>query len=634
MTLLSAGGISKSFGERTLFCDLSFNINEGDKIGFVGSNGCGKTTLLKLITGELSADSGGFSRKTGLSIGYLEQHACRDSENTAEQEALTVFSHLQELQQKIDKVNISLKTTQSDKLLNEQAALQEEFLGGGGLTYVSRTRATLIGLGFKEGELSHPVSTLSGGERAKIGLAKLLLSEPDLILLDEPTNHLDIDSVEWLEEYLKTSSSAALIISHDRYFLDKLTNRTFELKHKHLVCNNGNYSRHKEIEAERELSLQREYENKTREIKRIEGIIEQQRTFSMERNYRTIDHKQKSIDRIKETLIKPESAEAEVSFNFEIKSDTGNDVLKVAGLSKSFGERTLFSNVDIDIKRGQKVFLLGANGTGKTTLLKELLGNPEVKFGSRVTVGFFDQMQADLPEDKTVFDIIRDEHITLSDTTIRNALASFLFKGDEVFSKIGSLSGGERARVALCRLMLSGDNLLFLDEPTNHLDIRSKEVLEKALMNFGGTLIAVSHDRYFINRLATDILYLEDQKLISYKGGYDDFLSVHQKPAQKTEKPKREMGAGGILYHNKKERQAEIRRLRSATRKYEQEIGVLEGQIAECEAQLSQPEVAEDYKKAMEISERLNELQQKIDEFMLCWDQSLQKLSEMEGDEQ
>ncbi len=634
MTLLSASGISKSFGEHTLFSDLSFNINEGDKIGFVGSNGCGKTTLLKLITGELSADSGGFSRKTGLRIGYLEQHACRDSDLTAEQEALSVFSHLLELQKKIDAINISLKTANSESLLESQATLLDEFMREGGLTYVSRTRATLIGLGFSENELSQTVCTLSGGERAKIGLAKLLLSEPDLILLDEPTNHLDIESVEWLEEFLKTSSSAALIISHDRYFLDKLTNRTFELKHQRLVCNNGNYTRHKEIEAERELSLQREYENKTREIKRIEGIIAQQRTFSMERNYRTIDHKQKSIDRIKETLIKPESAEQEVNFNFEIKSDTGNDVLKAQGLSKSFGERTLFSGIDIDIKRGQKVFLLGANGTGKTTLLKELLHNPEVKFGARVTVGFFDQMQADLPEDKTVFEVIRDAHISLTDTTIRNALAAFLFKGDEVFSKIGTLSGGERARVALCRLMLSGDNLLFLDEPTNHLDIRSKEVLESALLNFGGTLIAVSHDRYFINRLATDILYLENQKLIAYKGGYDDFLSSHQKPtATKEEKPKREMGAGGTLYHNRKERQAEIRRLRAATRKYEEQIALSEQQIADCENQLSQPQVAEDYKKAMELSEKLDELQKHLDELMLSWDQSLQELTALEGEE-
>lgn len=630
MTLLTAAGISKSFGERTLFCDVSFNINEGDKIGFVGVNGCGKTTLLKLITGELLADSGGFARKSGLKIGYLEQHACKDSEHSTYREALTVFEDLIDLQLEIEKINLALKTNSSDALLEKQAALQEKFLKNGGLTFESRTRATLLGLGFSEYELNLSVSKLSGGQKSKIGLAKLLLSEPELILLDEPTNHLDTESVEWLEEFLLSSRAAALIISHDRYFLDKLTTRTYELKHTKLVCNSGNYTRHKEIEAEREESIRREYLNKMREIKRIEGIIEQQRTFSMERNYRTIDHKQKSIDRIKDSLVTPESQELEVNFEFFVKSDTGNDVLKAENLSKKFDNIELFSGVNLDIKRGQKVFLLGANGSGKTTLLKELLSSDKVKFGSRVSVGYFDQMQADLDENSTVFDIIRDAHPALLDTTIRNALATFLFRGDEVFSKISSLSGGERARVALCRLMLAGDNLLFLDEPTNHLDIHSREVLEEALKNFGGTLIAVSHDRYFINTLASDILYLENGEITAFRGNYDEFLA-HKTPKTEVEiKPKREMGAGGVDYHNRKEIKAKIRKLRADVKRYEAEIDATEQEISTIETELSDQNA--DYKKAMELSESLDILQAKLEELMSSWDIATIELEEMEGE--
>lgn len=633
MTLIDASGVSKSFGERTLFCDVSFNINEGDKIGFVGINGCGKTTLLKLITGELTTDSGGFARKSGLRIGYLEQHACKDSERSTYCEALSVFKPLLDLQAQIDKINISLKTSESEALLETQAACQEKFIREGGLTFESRTRATLLGLGFNEEELNLSVSKLSGGQKSKIGLAKLLLSEPELILLDEPTNHLDTESVEWLEEFLLSSRAAALIISHDRYFLDKLTNRTFELKHSRLVCNNGNYSRHKEIEAEREESIRREYQNKMREIKRIEGIIEQQRTFSMERNYRTIDHKQKSIDRIKESLITPESEEAEVDFKFTVKSDTGNDVLKAENISKSFDGVPLFSGVNLDIKRGQKVFLLGANGCGKTTLLKELLSSDKVKFGSRVSVGYFDQMQADLDENSTVFDIIREAYPALTDTTIRNALATFLFRGDEVFAKIGQLSGGERARVALCRLMLSGDNLLFLDEPTNHLDIHSREVLENALKNFGGTIIAVSHDRYFINTLASDILFLEGGELTAFRGNYDEFLAHRSPKAEQQTKPKREMGAGGVDYHNRKIAKANLRKLRADVKRYEQEITNTELQISTVQAELLNPQNSGDYKKAMELSSELDSLQSKLEELMLLWDSALNDLEEMEGED-
>lgn len=629
MTLLSAGGVSKSFGERTLFSGVGFNIEEGDKIGFIGSNGIGKTTLFKLITGELIPDSGGFARKSGLKIGCLEQHACRDSYSTCFDETLSIFYSLLQIEKQLNDVNTALKTAPTDHLLERQSALQDQFLKSGGLTFRSKTRSALMGLGFKEEELSLPVSALSGGQKSKIGLCKLLLSEPELILLDEPTNHLDVESVEWLEDFLLASPAAVVIISHDRYFLDKLTTRTFELKNCGLVCNKGNYSRHREIEAERNLTLQREYQNKTREIKRIEGIIAKQRTFSMERNYRTIDHKQKYIDRIMETLKKPESEEPSVNFNFEVRQNSGNDVLKAENIGVSFGDTPLFSGVNLDIKKGQRIFLLGANGIGKTTLLKELLKNPDVRFGSGVTAGYFDQMQADLDENSTLFDIIRQAHPSLSDTTIRNGLAAFKFFGDEVFQQIKILSGGERARVALCRLMLSGDNLLLLDEPTNHLDIPSREVLEQALENFKGTLVCVSHDRYFINKLATDIAYLQPDGLINFHGDYNYFLS---KRVKKEELPRQEhkMGVGGTNYHNRKKAQAEVRRLRAKANKIEQDILNCEQEIAKVEQDLNDPQVSGDYKKAMELAETLEILNTKLESLMQEWDKTTQELERSE----
>ncbi len=634
MAILSASGLSMSFGERTLFEGADFMIESGDKIGLVGANGTGKTTLLKLITGELPPSGGGFGKSHGISIGYLEQHTCRDSNRTAVQEALTVFSHLEELDAKIKKINISLNTAQTEELLQKQAAYNEQFVALGGLTYKSRTRSTLLGLGLTEAELELPVSALSGGQKSKIGLAKLLLCEPHLILLDEPTNHLDIKAVEWLEEFLVGFSGAALIISHDRYFLDKVTNKTFELSHQRLISSKGNYTRHLELCEEHKKTIQREYQNKMREIKRIEGIIAQQRTFSMERNYRTIDHKQKSIDRIKETLIIPESEEKSVSFNFHPASDTGNDVLFGEGLTRIYGEKTLYKDITLNIKRHEHIFLLGANGSGKTTLLKELLSSPKIKFGARVTVGYFDQLQADLNPQNTVLDEVWNAFSHLNETTVRNALAAFLFQGDDVYKQIESLSGGERARVSLAKLMLAGNNLLLLDEPTNHLDLPSREALENALLHYGGTIIAVSHDRYFINRLATRILWLESGGLTSFSGNYDEFIESGRKPTQSDEKPqKKQMGAGGAEYHERKQRQSEIRKLKGAISRLEGEISKLEADIENINLQLSSDENSSDYEKTLVLTQQLNQLNTQLEELYDKWSTDTEILTELEAEE-
>lgn len=635
MTLLNASDITMAFGERTLFSDVSFMISRGDMVGLVGRNGCGKTTLIKLITGELEPSKGFIIKKKQLRVGYLEQHVCSDSDSSAIEEALTVFGELQSIEEDLNKTELALLGAQTDELLKRQETLRERFISSGGLTYKSRTRSALLGLGLKENELQLPVSSLSGGQRSKIGLARLLLSEPELLLLDEPTNHLDIESIEWLEEYLMSFPGAAIIISHDRYFLDRVTNKTFEMKNGRIHSSNGNYSRHLRLEAERQLTLTREYEKNIKEIKRIEGIIAQQKTFSMERNYRTIEHKQKSIDRIRENLVAPEKQEKGVHFRFTADDGSGNDVLKAEGLTKCYGDRVLFRDISLDIKRQEHVFLLGPNGSGKTTLLREILKGEGVKFGARVTVGYFDQLQATLNPENTLLDELHNEYPHLGDTTVRSALAAFLFTGDEVYSKIGDLSGGERARVALCKLMLSGNNLLFLDEPTNHLDLRSREALENALLGFDGTIIAVSHDRYFINKLATRIMYLEKGELTDYIGNYEDFIERRKglESISEASEPKKQMGEGGKEYNQKKLRRREKQKLITEVKRLEETISDTESRISDIEKQLSLEEVMTDYQKTLELSSSLDELNESLLDCMERWEEKQNALKEMEETE-
>lgn len=631
MTVFTAAGVSKSFGERTLFKNVSFTVQSGDKIGLVGSNGCGKTTLIKMMIGLEPPDEGGFSRNSGAAIGYLEQHACADSDRTAFCEALEIFKDLMNTELELERLNLLLEKDSSDELIAKQVALNEKFINRGGLTYKSRTRAALLGLGLRENELELPVRALSGGQKAKIGFAKLLLNEPQLLLLDEPTNHLDLPAVEWLQEFLTAYRGAVILISHDRYFLDKVTDRTFEIAHQRLTDDRGNYTRHLKLQEERNEAVRRDYENKMREIKRIEGIIEQQRTFSMERNYRTIDHKQKSIDRIKETLVVPESEQKSVRVSFPLKSDCGNDVLKSSGLSCRYGERTLFNDVEIDVKKGERVFLLGANGCGKTTLMKALLNGGKTTLGSGVCVGYFDQMQADLPKTKTVFEVLRDAFPRKNDTELRTALAAFLFFGDDVFRKIETLSGGERARVALCRLMLAGDNLLFLDEPTNHLDLRSREALENALSDYGGTLFIISHDRYLINRLATRILWLQDGVLTSFKGNYDEFCENRPTVSvpQKTTAAK-QPGTGGATYLERKKAASELRKAKSAVARLEKEIEELEQKNDEINTLLTLPENSADYEVVQQLSKELSENEAGLERKMAEWEQEQKILEQTE----
>jgi ATP-binding cassette subfamily F protein 3 len=633
MSLLSASGLTKSFGDRVLFENAVFAVEKGDKIGFIGANGVGKTTLFKIIIGDELSTKGEAVRQSGLKIGYLEQHVCSSENRTALEETLTIFHDLQIMENELEAINAKLMTSSDSALIEKQIALTEKFQNEGGLTYFSRTEAVLAGLGFSKEETGLQVSSLSGGQRSKIGLAKLLLCKNDLILLDEPTNHLDIDSIAWLEEFLLSYNGAAIIISHDRFFLDKVTTKTMELENRKIYFTKGNFSRYMELKEERVEAERRDFENKSREIKRIEGIIEQQKRWNRERNIKTAESKQKQIDRIAKTMEKPESETHNVKIDFTVKNTSGSTVLTVTNDQCNFGDITLYKNASFVIERGERVCLIGPNGVGKSTLLKRLVSceNPSSFMrGVGVTVGYFDQFQDSLNPKLTPFDEVHSAYPFMTDTTVRNSLAAFEFKGDDVFKLNSELSGGERARVALCKLVLSGNNFLVLDEPTNHLDLYSRTSLEKALENFEGTLFIVSHDRYFINRIADKIILLKPDETVTIKGNYDDYLAWCEKNAEtpidlpKAEEPVKK---GKEDYINKKKQRSELAKLRTAVSKCEKEIADLEAKSEELKSQIEI--CGTDYQKLTELTTLLEEVEENLLLKMDEWESASAELSKM-----
>ena len=632
MALISVSNLEKSYGERTLFSDVSFNIEKNDKIGFVGANGTGKTTIFKILTGELTPDKGGVVRESGLNFGYMEQQALEDSEKTALDEILAVFSDLITMENELSALTRQMETDHSAELIEKHAALSERFVEGGGMTYQSRAKATMAGLGFSMDEIDLPVWTLSGGQKSKIALGRQLLRSPQLMLLDEPTNHLDINASIWLEEYLKSYSGACFIISHDRFFLDRICNRIFELEHGTLYTCNGNYTKYTAVKEERRLSLSRQYDNTIKEIERIEGIIKQQRQWNRERNIKMAESKEKQIERLKKTLIKPDAAPKDIHFDFRLEKTPGNDILKVENISKTFENVLLYGNVSFDVKRGERVFFIGANGCGKTTLLGQIMaafGNEDenIAFGTGISIGYFEQTHATLSASKDVISEVWDAFIDHDQQEIRSALAAFMFFGDDVFKKISDLSGGERARVALCKLMLAGSNLLFLDEPTNHLDIYSREALENALKSYPGTLIMVSHDRYFINKLATKICGFENGTVRVVNGRYDDYLRLFGEDLSGDISVKNETKTttgGGDEYKRKKQQQSELRRINGAISRCEGQLYAVEEKIAEINEQLAHPENAADFVKVSELSKELSEYQTQESALMEEWE-SLEK---------
>ena len=517
MVLLSAANVKKSFGEFVLFDKVSFQISDGDKIGFIGENGAGKSTLFKIITGQISQDSGDVIISRQTNIGYLDQYACKDSDKTVFNKVLEVFDEYIKAEQELEDIRFDIENNNGDLevLINRQNHLNDYLASGDGFYYKSRVQSCLKGLGFSDDELDKKVSELSGGQKTRVELAKILLSNSNIMLLDEPTNHLDISSVEWLEEFLGNYKGAYIVISHDRYFLDRVTNKTFELDNGSFETYTGNYSAYvqqKEIIRKTETNRN---ENLQKEIDRLEGVIEQQRRWNREKNIKTAESKQQVVDKLKQDMVKEHRAPENMFYNFKSCGGGGNDVLICEKLGMKFYENRLFANVDMHITKGEKIFLLGPNGCGKTTLLKIILGEYEpaegsTKIGTDIHIGYYDQLLENLSEEKTIIDDVWDEFPRLTQTEVRNALAVFLFKGEDVFKEVKSLSGGERARVELVKLMLRSVNFLIMDEPTNHLDIESREALEKALIDYDGTMLMVSHDRYFINKLADRIIYLEN----------------------------------------------------------------------------------------------------------------------------
>lgn len=631
MPALSVRNLTMTFIERNLFTDVSFDVEERDKVGFIGANGVGKTTLFKILNGEISPVSGTVTFSKNVRPGYMEQHACNNPRADVYHELLSVFDYLSDMETEISALahQIDKKSGNLDELVERQTMLIEQFERAGGLTYKSRTRSALLGLGFSENDFTMPVGNLSGGQRSKLCLAKLLLSQSNMLLLDEPTNHLDIDAIAWLEGFLRDFKGAMIIISHDRYFLDNVTNKTIELEHNRAMVYKGSYSEFVKKKESVNESLKNKYEHDLKEIKRIEGIVEQQKRWGQAHNFITAASKQKEADRIKDGLVAPESELETMRMHFEPRCESGNDVLICKNLAKSFDDKQLFKNVDIHIRKGERVFIIGGNGCGKTTLFRILTGKTpmdsgEYDYGANVEIGYFDQMQQNLDLSKTALDEVWDTFPNMTQTEVRSALASFLFKGDEVFKPLSKMSGGERARVSLLKLMLKGSNFLLLDEPTNHLDASSREELEKTLLDYSGTMLIVSHDRYFINKIADRILLLTNNGVKEYLGNYDYYLertTAEKSGAVPTESKKDKKEKTQNDYFLQKQKQSEERKRQTKLKKAEAEIERLDEEIAKTQELLSSEEVAADYEKLMELSKLLEDLQKQQEEQYEIWEE-------------
>lgn len=637
MALIAASGISKSYSSRMLFEGVSFEIAPRDKVGLVGVNGCGKTTLFRILTGEESPDAGAVMKHREAKLGYMLQNV-ENTSATLYESAVEAFDGLIRMEEELERISADISKGKGDisALISRQQTLNERYQREGGLTFRSRVRSTLTGLGFTEEELSKPLSDMSGGQRNKAQLAKMLLSGAELLLLDEPTNHLDIKSIAWLEDFLRGYPNAFMVISHDRYFLDRVTNRTLEIKNGRLFSSNGNYSRHIELMSSNNEILRRHYLNQKKEIRRLEGVVEQQRRWGRAHNFITAEAKQKQIERLKAELVEPERDTASIHFRFTARETGGNDVLITENIAKAY-DKPVFSGASMHIRKGERVFLLGPNGCGKTTLMKIITGKEtadtgSARLGAKVQPGYYEQTMASLDPKSTALEEIHNSYPNMDLTDVRTALAAFLIRGDDVFKEISTLSGGEKARVQLLKLMLSGANLLLLDEPTNHLDISSREALENALDEYDGTMLIVTHDRYLVNRLADRVLYMESDGLTEYIGGYDDYLEASERrtkeaPVQeiKAEKPN--------SYKAQKERQSLINRASGEVRRAEERIAQAEEKLEEINTLLASPDISTDYVRSAALAKEAEEQRQIVEELYAAWEQAQQKLDELTAEE-
>lgn len=628
--VLACQNISKAYGVTEILNHINFHIEAKEKLAIVGINGAGKSTLLKIIMNEEEADEGQVVIGKDITVGYLAQHQNSYYDKTIYEELLSVKQDVIDLQEQIRQLEQDMKHLEGAELedaLERYTRMNHTFEMQDGYAFESQITGILKGLGFEESEFNRPVSELSGGQKTRVSLGRLLLSRPDIILLDEPTNHLDLNSIAWLEGYLRGYDGAVIIVSHDRYFLDKIVTKVIEIENTQATIYHGNYSYYAQKREEVRLSKYRAYMNQQAEIKHQEEVIAKLKQFNREKSIKRAESREKMLDKM-ERLEKPQEIHDEMRLTLTPDVESGNDVLLVEGLSKSFDGKTIFSNVDIDIKRGERVALIGNNGTGKTTILKiinQLLpkDSGKITLGAQVHIGYYDQEHQVLHAEKTIFDELQDAYPQMNNTRVRNVLATFLFTGEDVFKKIADLSGGERGRVSLAKLMLSNANFLILDEPTNHLDITSKEILENALKNYAGTILYVSHDRYFINQTATRILDLSPNGITSYIGNYDYYIEQQLvSTAQSEEKTAvvKEETETKKDWKRSKEEQAKERKRQNDIKKTETRIEELEQLLSSLEEELSLPENATNVAKLTEITTRQAAATEELEALYETWE--------------
>lgn len=635
MVVLSCKDISKSYGIQEVLKKVTFSINEGDKVGIIGGNGEGKSTLFKIISKEITQDDGEIFIDRNRTVGYLSQHVDLDLENTIYSEMNLVFKELLDIENKLHTLEVKMaepydegNASYHEKIIKDYTTLQDLYSHKGGYTYKGEISRILKGLGFLEEDFDKAIHTLSGGQKTRVSLCKLLLKNPDILLLDEPTNHLDLEAIEWLEEYLKNYKGTVLVISHDRFFLDSVTNNTFEVINGHVNCYNVPYTKFFEQRKKNYENQLKAYNLQQAEIKRQEAIIEKFRSFNREKSIRAAESREKALEKM-EKVDAPDKEKDASKIKFEASVKSGHDVLHIENLSKSYGDKKLFSNLNLDLKRGEKVALIGENGRGKTTLLKIILNNIEAdtgKFilGTNVNVGYYDQEQSDLNLDKAIIDEVWDEFPTLTTSKLRGVLASFLFTGDDVFKIINTLSGGEKCRINLLKLMLSRSNLLLLDEPTNHLDIMSREALEDALLTYDGTLMVISHDRYFLNKVIGRILELNENGVKEFLGNYSYYQEKKTNPNRfeileelangKTKTQLKEEKK------KKKEQEKEEKALKLRIKKIEEDIAKNEDDLLSLQEQLCLEEVYASPTESERVSKEIKNLEEKISSLYEEWE--------------
>ena len=635
--ILACHGINKAFGEEIIVKDGSFHIEDHEKAALVGPNGAGKSTIFKIIAGELPSDGGSVILTKGKTMGYLAQHQDMNTDRSIYEEVRTAKADIIAMEQKIRQLELEMKDLSGDSLedhMDSYNRLTAAFERENGYAYESELTGVLKGLGFQEEEFTKPVNTLSGGQKTRVSLGKLLLTKPDILLLDEPTNHLDLNSITWLETYILNYPGAVLIVSHDRYFLNRIVTKVIEIENGELMTYSGNYTDYSQKKQQIREARIKEYLNQQQEIKHQEAVIEKLRSFNREKSIKRAESREKMLEKIK-PVEKPIETNKDFQLKLEPATISGNDVLTVEHLSKAFPPQTLFSDISFEIKRGEHVAIIGDNGTGKTTLLKILnqvlpADNGTFTLGTNVQIGYYDQEHHVLHMEKTIFEEISDDYPTLTNTQIRNMLAAFLFTGDDVFKRISDLSGGERGRVSLAKLMLSEANFLILDEPTNHLDITSKEILEKALNNYTGTLLYVSHDRYFINQTATRILDLTHHTFVNYIGNYDYYLEKKEElTAAYTENidmtsdsssDSGEVSASKLSWQEQKELQAKERKRQNELKKTEERISVLEDRDREIDDLMVQEEIFTNSVKCQELAKEKVQIAEELETLYKNWE--------------